>query len=38
MEEVIEIIQEGEYKGENPSTMEDDTTMKEMLEVAAEEV
>ena len=38
MNETIEIIQAGEYKGEAPSTMEDECTVAEMLVVAAKEV
>lgn len=38
MEEVITIEQTGEYEGENPSTMQDACTVKEILEDAAEEL
>ena len=38
MDETIEIIQNGEYQSENPITMEDESTMAEILEVAAEEM
>lgn len=38
MKEFIEIVQEGEYMGENPATMEDETTAVEMLEDAAQEI
>lgn len=38
METEITILQEGEYMGENPETMEDAETEAEILEVAAEEI
>lgn len=38
MEEVITIEQFGEYQGEDPTTMEDESTEKEILSAAAEEM